>query len=147
MKCKTCGNEFEPNGYSNSCPDCRRRKTPKFYFIIGWSIIILGFIAGIIAGSTYREVTINYQTNLNNTLAYSYDDDDDDDDYSSIYDDNDDEYSNSDYSSNNDNSDKGKFNAGLMFTIWFSTVLVGIIPLGIGSILYRLNLIIDKKRK
>lgn len=111
MDCKECGKEFEPNGYSSICPDCRRRRTPKIYFRIALLIIALSFIGGIILGNTNKEIIRNYN---DITEEYEYEE---------------------------------EFNANLMLECWVGSLLFSILVCGIGSVNYRLNLIIDKKRK
>ncbi len=111
MDCKECGKEFKPNGYSNLCPDCRRRKTPKIYFRIAILIVALSFIGGIILGNTNKVVVSSYDDILE---EYEYD---------------------------------KVFNTDLMLECWVGSLLFSILVCGIGSINYRLNLIIDKKGK
>lgn len=110
MKCNNCGKEFEPNGYSGICPDCRRRNTPKIYFRIAILIIILSFIGGIILGTVNKSVT---QTYNEITEEYEYEE---------------------------------EFNTYLMLECWVSSLLFSIFVFGIGSVNYRLNLLIDKRK-
>lgn len=87
----------------------RRRKTPKIWFGIGITIIIIGFIGGVILGfsgstqSTWNTVTEEY-------------------DYNTV------------------------FNITLMIYTWIGCLISSTFFFAVGSILYRLNLIIDGKK-
>ena len=59
-KCDRCGKKFEGKENQLLCPDCKRRRTPNIYFGIAITIIILGFIGGIILGNTNLKVTSEY---------------------------------------------------------------------------------------
>ena len=64
VKCNKCGNKFKGKENELLCPDCKRRRTPKIYFGIAITIIVLGFIGGIIIGNTYTNRTLTYESSI-----------------------------------------------------------------------------------
>lgn len=59
MNCSKCGCEFESNGTSSLCANCRRRRNTNLYLVIAIIILILGFIGGIVLGDTYKSIDLS----------------------------------------------------------------------------------------
>lgn len=108
IECTKCGKKIENNGVSSICSDCKRKRTPKVYFALATTILLVGFILGIILGA------VNKDTKLTTTDDYSYDSEE-------------------------------VFNSGLMATTWVYTAIICTIFYSVGSVCYRLNILIDKK--
>lgn len=70
IKCSKCGEKFESTGTSSLCPNCRRRSHTKAYLWIAITILILGFIGGIILGDTFKITTTTY-TYLDNEEEFN----------------------------------------------------------------------------
>lgn len=70
INCRKCGEQFESEGASALCPNCKRRNHTKAYLWMAIIISYLGFVVGIILGnalkitigefSAYREEIFNY---------------------------------------------------------------------------------------
>lgn len=109
IECAKCGKKFDNNGVSSICSECKCKRTPKVYFALATTILLIGFVLGIILGAVNKDVK------LTTTEDYSYDSEE-------------------------------VFNAGLMATTWAYTSVICTILYSVGSICYRLNIIIDKKQ-
>lgn len=115
-KCKYCGQEIKSYKILNICSNCARKQTSKLYKYAGITIIAISFFAGLILADTFKTEKID-----DAYFKYSYSDENDVDEYI-----------------------REEFNIQLLLTSCACGLMIGLPLIGFSSIIYRLDLMIDK---
>lgn len=114
--CKQCGQILNPGRIINTCSNCIRKQTAKWYRFAGITIITISFITGLILADTFREEKIDSEY-----FEYSYLEEKDIDEYT-----------------------HEEFNIQLLLTTCICGLMFGLPLIEFSSIIYRLDLMIDK---
>lgn len=74
IKCKKCGRKMINDGVATVCDDCKRKSMPRVYFVIATTILIVGFVLGIILGATNKELkmTASKADAYDSEISYEY---------------------------------------------------------------------------
>lgn len=69
IECRVCENKFETNGNDNICANCRRKNRTRAYLYIAISILMLGFISGIVCGAVFPVQKLVYESSI--SISYN----------------------------------------------------------------------------